>query len=176
MMNDRAARSVAPQGKDTPAGLSSLEERYAQELMTRTQGFRDVLLSYMKEVQKERISMANNLEVQLLSLIEVCDGLSGYIRQYEGKNVEGFGWIVTVYSSLLQRLEQAGVAKIPIEKGEPFDDIRHEIINLADRPPKILVRPTVRYVAMPGYYLKNKVLRKARVEVDWAPRPGVSGR
>jgi molecular chaperone GrpE (heat shock protein) len=143
------------------------EEKYTRELLAITRSLNDVLLSYKNEVRREKISLGTQTERLLLNMMETCDGLSGYIRQYEGKNVKGFEWVRTIYLDLLQKMERAGITLMRTEKGDPCDEIRHEIINPETRPPNFSGRPVVRSVALPGYFLKNKVLRRARVEADW---------
>jgi molecular chaperone GrpE (heat shock protein) len=147
--------------------VEPVEERYTQELLTLTRGFDDVLLSYKNEVRREKIGLGTQAERLLLNMAETCDGLAAYIRRYEGKNVEGFEWVQAIHADLLQKMERAGVTSIRAEKGDPYDEVRHEIINPEARPTDFKGRPAIGSVAMPGYLLKNKVLRRARVEVSW---------
>lgn len=158
--------------KAAEPGLTTAEERYEDELVSMTQSFREVLLSYKNEVRKERVRLGTQAERQLIQMLETCDGLAGYIRRYEGRNVEGFEWVQTIHLDLLQKLERAGVTPIPAENGEPYDEVRHEIVNQSARPPDFEGRPAVARVVVPGYFLKNKVLRRARVEVNWTKAGG----
>lgn len=162
-MDDRSTVPAPGAG----SGSAPAEDRYAQELVSLSQGFRDLLLSYMNEVRKEKNSLGTQLERQLLNALETRDGLAGYLRQYKDKKAEGYEWVEAVYLDLEQKLDRAGVTAVEVKKGEPYDEVRHEILNLAARPADFGGRPAVRSVVAPGYYLKGKVLRRAGVEVDW---------
>lgn len=143
------------------------EDQYMSELTSMAGSFNELLLAYKNEVRKERNALSARLERQLLNMLETSDGLAGYLSRYEGKNVEGFEWVQTLYLDLQQKLERAGVVRVEPAEGEPYDEARHEIVNLADRPAGFNGRPAVRKVRTPGFVLKAKVLRRAGVEVNW---------
>ena len=160
MTDDKTVRAGPPAG----------EEMYAEEILSTTLMLRDMFLSYKNEVRKERISLGTRLDRILLDILETYDGLAGYVRQYEGHNAEGYERVRTIYIDLQQKLERAGVTPLRVEDGELFDEARHEIVNLSTRPRDWEGRPSIARVTTPGYFLNNKVLRRAGVEVNWVPK------
>jgi molecular chaperone GrpE (heat shock protein) len=167
-MTDDSSEKPSGGGQYVPDPPAA-EEKYTRELLSVTRSLNDVLLSYKNDVRREKAGLGTQVERLLLNMLETYDGVSAYIRQYEGKNVEGFEWVQAICLDLRQKLERAGVTPMNTEKGDPYDEIRHEIVNLVARPPDFHGRPAIRSVAVPGYFLKSKVLRRARVEVDWVP-------
>ena len=70
--------------------------------------------------------------------------------------------IQLIYDKLMHLLQQAGVAPMPLEKGAPFDAELHEAVTQLPTEDNAM-QGKVLEVIEPGYLLKEKVLRFAKV-------------
>lgn len=152
-----------------PAAAQEPEEKYTRELLSLTREINDVLLCYKNEMRRERIGLSTQTERLLLDMLETYEAISGYVRQFDGKGPDGFERIRTIQLDMGQKLERAGILPMTAERGDPYDELRHEIPDPASWSGDRRGRPVVRSMTAQGYLLKNKVLRRARVEVDWVP-------
>lgn len=112
----------------------------------------------------ERDVLARSKENQrrlLRSFLEVMDNLERALVHPANAEVLAQGVRLTL-KQLEKALAQAGVERIQVEPGDPFDPAYHEGVEArADE----VDQPTVAEVVQPGYLYENDLLRPASVIV-----------
>jgi molecular chaperone GrpE len=106
-----------------------------------------------------------NKRALLRELLDVTDNLGLALAQPGDAQTLRQGVQLTL-RQLEQVLSRAGVQRIPVEPGQPFDPVYHEAIEVRDAA---VPQDTVADVAYSGYMHDGFILRPARVVVT---RPG----
>jgi molecular chaperone GrpE len=172
MMADHEPIGVAGAAGPAGAGMSASDEDLPRQLAEK----QDQLLRALAEVENARrraqrdredyVRYAN--ESLLRDLVPVLDNLD---RALEAARTAAEAPTLVQGVELIQReflrvLERAGVSRYSA-MGQPFDPTRHEAVArvvTGGHPPGTVVAET-----LPGYLLRDRVLRAALVSVATAP-------
>ena len=166
---EAAPQSAAVEGGPTDAAAPANPlEAEAARLRAREEELLRALAE-MSNVQKRRkqeteVALRYANETLVLDLLPVLDDLERALASDHGGTGDPLRAGVTlVRDRLLQILRQEGLSPIPA-KGAPFDPTLHDAIALAPAPAGV-APGTVLEEASPGYRLKERVLRHAKVVV-----------
>lgn len=114
-----------------------------------------------RQMKRAEVTIATEQERLLRNFLPVADNLA---RALNHKAQDDFSWeegISLVYRQLMQTLEKEGINRIETV-GHPFDPNYHEAIAIAPSPAE---SGTIIEEVEPGYIIKDKLLRPARVIV-----------
>ena len=100
----------------------------------------------------------------LRELIDVMDNLGLALAQPGDVQTLRQGVQLTL-RQLEKVLSRAGVQRMPVEPGQPFDPVYHEAIEVRDA---VVSQDTVADVVYPGYIYEGFIIRPARVVVTRA--------
>ena len=112
----------------------------------------------------ERDTLARAKEKQrsfLRQLLEVMDNLERALAQL-GEPATLYQGVQLTRNQLAKVLAQAGVQRIKVEPGQPFDPNYHEGLEVRFGD---VDQPTIAAVTQPGYLYENDLLRPAGVVV-----------
>jgi len=163
--------ATEPEAASEPAAPASPLEEEAARLRAREEELLRALAE-MSNVQKRRrqeteTALRYASESLVRDLLPVLDDLDRALASNPGGpgDVDGAfrAGVTLVRDRLLQVLRQEGLSPIP-SKGTPFDPTLHDAIAVAQAPPGV-APGTVLEEASPGYRLKDRVLRHAKVVV-----------
>jgi len=125
--------------------------------------------NYKRRTENEKSEFYTYASERLIGeLLPVLDDFDRVLNSYNEKHdIELFKkGVDLVYEKLKGTLEKQGLKEIE-STGKPFDVDLHEAI--LQQPKEDLPSNTVLETAEKGYYLKNKVLRHAKVIVSTKP-------
>jgi len=120
--------------------------------------------NYKKRVDKESLEFRTYSNAQLVKeLLGILDDFQSALSiKEEGSNKELLKGFELIYRNFFGVLEKEGLSMInPID--EKFDPWKHEAVEMV--PTKEHPEHTVMSVIQPGYKLKDKILRPAKVRV-----------
>jgi molecular chaperone GrpE (heat shock protein) len=143
------------------------EEKYTDKVTTIMEDMQDVLISYKTDMRKEKTSLNTKAEANLIQMLELYDGLTKYVNMYDTVRPEGYDRVNTIFIELDQKLKVMGVKPLEVRKGDEFDGNKHVILNENEMPDDFEGKRLVGEVVKPGYALNDKILRPAKVMVDW---------
>lgn len=160
-----------PAEKETVLLPENLEECQAELTQARREmeELKDRFLRAAAQIENirkwtERDVLARSKENQrnlLRQFLEVADNLERALAQPAEPGVLAHGVRLTL-KQFEKALAQAGVERIQVEPGDPFDPIYHEGV---DARPGEVDEPTVAEVVQPGYMHDHDLLRPASVVV-----------
>jgi molecular chaperone GrpE len=163
------AQPDATHGNEDGAAPLTLEEYQAllTEARNEADAFRDKYVRAVAEAENarkwaERDAQARATERQrrlLRQLLEVIDNLERALTTPAEASGLRQGVELTLHQ-LLRVLAQAGVERIAVETGQPFDPAYHEAVAVRTGN---VPQDTVVAVEQPGYLHEGVVLRPARV-------------
>jgi len=160
------AAAVAPEADPQAAELARLKAREDELLRA--------LAEQQNVVRRRRQEMDASLKLAqedwVRELLPVLDDFERAMLAMGAERSEPIRAGVTlVHERLLRLLERQGLAAIrPI--GEAFDPALHDAV--AQRPDPAAAPGTIVEVVEPGYRLRDRVLRHAKVIVAGPPAPG----
>lgn len=120
--------------------------------------------NYKKRVDKESLEFRTYANAQLVKeLLRILDDFQNALSiKEEGSNKELLKGFELIYRNFFGVLEKEGLSIInPVD--EKFDPWKHEAVEMV--PTKKHPEHTVMSVIQPGYKLKDKILRPAKVRV-----------
>ncbi len=123
--------------------------------------------NYKKRTSKERIELFRTANQELMTvLLPVLDDFERALTHIEDdKEAEELRkGVLLIYQKLIKTLEQKGLAKIEVKKGDTFDAEIHEAITQIPAPSKKLVGKIVDIVEL-GYKLGDKIIRFPKVVI-----------
>ncbi|MFB3787014.1 MAG: nucleotide exchange factor GrpE [bacterium] len=126
--------------------------------------------NYRKRVQKEKGELRDLLIQDILfQLLDVMEALERALHpDHESSDVESYRkGVEIVFQKFMAVLKDQGLIRIE-SVGQPFDPFIHEAIMQTETG---AVKPgTVVAEITPGYFLKDRLLRPARVQVSVPPK------
>lgn len=123
--------------------------------------------NYKKRTSKERIELFKTANQELMTvLLPVLDDFERALTHIEDdKEAEELRkGVLLIYQKLIQTLEQKGLAKVVVKKGDVFDAEVHEAISQIPAPTKKLKGKIVDVVEQ-GYQLGDKIIRFPKVVI-----------
>jgi molecular chaperone GrpE len=120
-----------------------------------------------KEQSKERIELFRTANQELMTvLLPVLDDFERALTHIEDdKEAEELRkGVLLIYQKLVKTLEQKGLVKIEVKKGETFDAEIHEAISQIPAPSKKMKGKIVDVVEL-GYKLGDKIIRFPKVVI-----------
>lgn len=173
--------ATEPEAAAEPAAPANPLEEEVARLRAREEELLRALAE-MSNVQKRRRQEADTAlryanESLVRDLLPVLDDLDRALASNPGGPGDADSafraGVTLVRDRLIQVLRQEGLSPIP-SKGTPFDPTLHDAIAVAQAP--VGVTPgTVLEEASPGYRLKERVLRHAKVVVADGPASPAEG-
>ena len=151
------AETESDKDADNEDELAVMKDKYLR-LYSEFENFR-------RRTSRERLTLIESANADLLrELLPVLDDFERAIslsEKDEGSLKEGFGLI---YQKFKKTLEKSGVREMEVEKGSEFDAEVHEAISQFPADDDSLKGKVIDVVEK-GYYLKDNVLRFAKVVV-----------
>ena len=123
--------------------------------------------NYKKRTSKERIELFSTANQELMTvLLPVLDDFERALAHIEDDNEaeELRKGVLLIYQKLIKTLEQKGLAKVDVKKGDVFDAEVHEAITQIPAPSKKLIGKIVDIVEQ-GYKLGDKIIRFPKVVI-----------
>lgn len=133
-----------------------MKENKEEEFKEILQNVQAEFENYKKRQEKEREKFAENEKAKVLAdFLSVLDAINSGIKQEPENN-----GLKKVKEQLVQALHSYGVQKIPLKKGNSFN---HETMECISKERKEEMEGKVLEILQKGYFLKDKVLRHAKV-------------
>jgi len=126
--------------------------------------------NYKKRTNKERIELFKTAsEGVMLSMLPVLDDFErALLHIEEDKEAEELRkGVLLIYNKLLNTLEQKGLSKIEVNKGDTFNADDHEAVTQIPAPSEDLKGKIIDVVER-GYKLGDKVIRFPKVVIGQA--------
>jgi molecular chaperone GrpE len=164
--------TAGAEGKEEAASLRAEIERLQAHIKVVEDALkreRADFINYRQRLGKEMEKMV--LQAKRSLLLEVADLAEAFLNTDKGLEAhKDFKSLVGAYKmvrghfeALLKRWEIEVIGKV----GEPFDVLRHEVLNRVEDPS--VSSPVVREVVKPGFSLPGLVIRPAHVVVAGPP-------
>ena len=121
--------------------------------------------NYKKRTSKERIELFRTANQELMTvLLPVLDDFErALIHIDDDKEAEELRkGVLLIYQKLVKTLEQKGLAKLEVKKGDAFDAEIHEAITQIPAPSKKLKGKIIDVIEH-GYKLGDKIIRFPKV-------------
>ena len=121
--------------------------------------------NYKKRTSKERIELFRTANQELMTvLLPILDDFErALIHIDDDKEAEEMRkGVLLIYQKLVKTLEQKGLAKLEVKKGEAFDAEIHEAITQIPAPSKKLKGKIIDVIEH-GYKLGDKIIRFPKV-------------
>jgi len=121
--------------------------------------------NYKKRTSKERVELFKTANQELMTvLLPILDDFErALIHIEDDKEAEELRkGVLLIYQKLVKTLEQKGLAKIEVKKGDAFDAEIHEAITQIPAPSKKLKGKIIDVIER-GYKLGDKIIRFPKV-------------
>ena len=178
---DKNKEAEEPQVEDTATATAEQEqkeEKTAEEqLQDQLAAEKDKFMrlfaefeNYKKRTNKERIELFKTAsEGVMLSMLPVLDDFERALMHIEeDKEAEELRkGVLLIYNKLLNTLEQKGLSKIEVNKGDTFNADDHEAVTQIPAPSDDLKGKIIDVVER-GYKLGDKVIRFPKVVIGQA--------
>lgn len=148
----------------------SVEEQLQDQLATEKDKFMRLFAefeNYKKRTNKERIELFKTAsESVMLSMLPILDDFErALLHIEEDKEAEELRkGVLLIYNKLLTTLEQKGLSKIEVNKGDVFNADDHEAVTQIPAPIDDLKGKIIDVVER-GYKLGDKVIRFPKVVI-----------
>ena len=148
----------------------SKEEELTEELKNEKDKFMRLFAefeNYKKRTSRERIELFKTAsEDVMIAMLPVLDDFERALTHIEeDKEAEELRkGVMLIYQKLLTTLEQKGLSKIEVKKGDTFDAEDHEAVSQIPAPNKKLKGKIIDVVER-GYKLGDKVIRFPKVVI-----------
>lgn len=148
----------------------SVEEKLQQDLATEKDKFMRLFAefeNYKKRTTKERIELFKTASQDVMvSMLPVLDDFERALMHIEDdKEAEELRkGVLLIYNKLVNTLEQKGLSKIEVEKGDTFNADDHEAVTQIPAPTDDLKGKIIDVVER-GYKLGDKVIRFPKVVI-----------
>ncbi|MGS2726678.1 nucleotide exchange factor GrpE [Psychroserpens sp. BH13MA-6] len=179
-MSKKEKDQVIDEGQDQEVSQSTMDNNKEDELTVEEQLQEDLAKekdkfmrlfaefeNYKKRTTKERIELFKTAsEEVMISMLPVLDDFErALLHIEEDKEAEELRkGVLLIYQKLLTTLEQKGLSKIAIEKGDVFNPDNHEAITQIPAPSDDLKGKIIDVVEK-GYKLGEKVIRFPKVVI-----------
>jgi len=122
--------------------------------------------NYKKRIERDQVSMQQNMVTNLVRrYLDIIDDLERALKNRPEPG-EGAAWangIELIYRKFQAALESEGVTRMEAQGGDFFDPNLHEAIS--HEPSEEHESGQIIEVVAPGYMIKDRVIRPARVRV-----------
>ena len=148
----------------------SEEEKLSEELKNEKDKFMRLFAefeNYKKRTSRERIELFKTASEDVMTaMLPVLDDFERALTHIEeDKEAEELRkGVMLIYQKLLTTLEQKGLSKIEVKKGDTFDAEDHEAVSQIPAPNKKLKGKIIDVVER-GYKLGDKVIRFPKVVI-----------
>ena len=176
---DKNKEVEEPQVEDTATATAevedqkSAEEQLQEQLAAEKDKFMRLFAefeNYKKRTNKERIELFKTAsESVMLAMLPVLDDFERALMHIEeDKEAEELRkGVLLIYNKLLNTLEQKGLSKIEVNKGDTFNADDHEAVTQIPAPSEDLKGKIIDVVER-GYKLGEKVIRFPKVVIGQA--------
>jgi molecular chaperone GrpE len=176
---DKNKKVEEPQVEDTatataeqeqPKNENSVKEQLQDQLAAEKDKFMRLFAefeNYKKRTNKERIELFKTAsESVMLAMLPVLDDFERALLHIEEDKeaVELRKGVLLIYNKLLNTLEQKGLSKIEVKKGDVFNADDHEAVTQIPAPSEDLKGKIIDVVER-GYKLGDKVIRFPKVVI-----------
>ncbi|MCA0133696.1 nucleotide exchange factor GrpE [Winogradskyella alexanderae] len=164
------ATATAEADVETKEETKSPEEQLKEELASEKDKFMRLFAefeNYKKRTTKERIELFKTASQDLmLSLLPILDDFERALMHIEeDKEAEELRkGVLLIYNKLVSTLEQKGLSKIMVEKGDVFNADNHEAVTQIPAPSDDLKGKIIDVIEK-GYKLGDKVIRFPKVVI-----------
>lgn len=165
--------STATAEQEQPKEEKSVEEQLQDQLAAEKDKFMRLFAefeNYKKRTNKERIELFKTAgEGVMLAMLPVLDDFERALMHIEeDKEAEELRkGVLLIYNKLLNTLEQKGLSKIEVKKGDTFNADDHEAVTQIPAPSDDLKGKIIDVVER-GYKLGDKVIRFPKVVIGQA--------
>ncbi|WP_179346289.1 nucleotide exchange factor GrpE [Winogradskyella ursingii] len=148
----------------------SVEEQLQDQLAAEKDKFMRLFAefeNYKKRTTRERIELFKTASQDVMtSMLPILDDFERALLHIEDdKEAEELRkGVLLIYNKLLSTLEQKGLSKIEVKKGDPFNADDHEAITQIPAPSEDLKGKIIDVVER-GYKLGDKVIRFPKVVI-----------
>lgn len=162
--------STATAEQEQPKEEKSVEEQLQDQLAAEKDKFMRLFAefeNYKKRTNKERIELFKTAgEGVMLAMLPVLDDFERALMHIEeDKEAEELRkGVLLIYNKLLNTLEQKGLSKIEVKKGDTFNADDHEAVTQIPAPSDDLKGKIIDVVER-GYKLGDKVIRFPKVVI-----------
>ncbi|GAB4159735.1 MAG: nucleotide exchange factor GrpE [Winogradskyella sp.] len=166
----REDTTTATAEQEQPKDEKSAEEQLQDQLAAEKDKFMRLFAefeNYKKRTNKERIELFKTAsESVMLSMLPVLDDFErALLHIEEDKEAEELRkGVLLIYNKLLNTLEQKGLSKIEVKKGDVFNADDHEAVTQIPAPSEDLKGKIIDVVER-GYKLGDKVIRFPKVVI-----------
>lgn len=149
---------------------TSPEEKLQEELAQQKDKFMRLFAefeNYKKRTSKERVELFKTASQDVMvSMLPVLDDFERALTHIEDdKEAEELRkGVLLIYQKLLTTLEQKGLEKVAVEKGDVFDSEIHEAVTQIPAPSDDLKGKVIDVVEK-GYKLGDKIIRFPKVVI-----------
>jgi len=179
---DKNKEVEEPQVEDTATATAEAEEQNEvktpeEQLQNQLAAEKDKFMrlfaefeNYKKRTNKERIELFKTAsEGVMLAMLPVLDDFErAFMHIEEDKEAEELRkGVLLIYNKLLNTLEQKGLSKIEVNKGDAFNADDHEAVTQIPAPSDDLKGKIIDVVER-GYKLGDKVIRFPKVVIGQA--------
>ena len=179
---DKNKKEEDPQVEDTATATAeadeqteelTAEEQLQEQLATEKDKFMRLFAefeNYKKRTNKERIELFKTAsEGVMLAMLPVLDDFERALMHIEeDKEAEELRkGVLLIYNKLISTLEQKGLSKIEVNKGDVFNADDHEAVTQIPAPTEDLKGKIIDVVER-GYKLGDKVIRFPKVVIGQA--------
>ena len=176
---DKNKEVEEPQVEDTATATAEAEEQKEEksaeeQLQDQLAAEKDKFMrlfaefeNYKKRTNKERLELFKTAsEGVMLAMLPVLDDFERALMHIEeDKEAEELRkGVLLIYNKLLNTLEQKGLSKIEVNKGDTFDADDHEAVTQIPAPSEDLKGKIIDVVER-GYKLGDKVIRFPKVVI-----------
>ena len=168
-IEDTATATAEQEQKEEKTAEEQLQDQLAAEKDKFMRLFAE-FENYKKRTNKERIELFKTAsEGVMLSMLPVLDDFERALMHIEeDKEAEELRkGVLLIYNKLLNTLEQKGLSKIEVNKGDTFNADDHEAVTQIPAPSDDLKGKIIDVVER-GYKLGDKVIRFPKVVIGQA--------
>lgn len=164
------ATATAETEQEQQVETKSAEEQLQNQLLAEKDKFMRLFAefeNYKKRTTKERIDLFKTASQDvMMSMLPVLDDFERALMHIEDdKEAEELRkGVLLIYNKLVNTLEQKGLSKIVVEKGDSFNADNHEAITQIPAPSDDLKGKIIDVVEH-GYKLGDKVIRFPKVVI-----------
>ncbi|WP_138433762.1 nucleotide exchange factor GrpE [Winogradskyella algicola] len=168
-IDDTATATAEQEQKEEKTAEEQLQDQLAAEKDKFMRLFAE-FENYKKRTNKERIELFKTAsEGVMLAMLPVLDDFERALMHIEeDKEAEELRkGVLLIYNKLLNTLEQKGLSKIEVNKGDAFNADDHEAVTQIPAPSDDLKGKIIDVVER-GYKLGDKVIRFPKVVIGQA--------
>ena len=173
-IEDEAKKASQQAETDTATEQTTEEVTVEEQLKEQVQQEKDKYLrlfaefeNYKKRTSRERIELFQTASKDVMvAMLPVLDDFErALLHIEEDKEAEELRkGVLLIYNKLIQTLQQKGLAKIEVEKGDKFDPDHHEAVTQIPAPTDDLKGKIVDVIEK-GYKLGETVIRFPKVVI-----------